>query len=236
MKVEYSKPIPVVEDPAPSKEVLFEDEAMVPVEETERLDIKMMYPLLGFRHGDPRCMLRETVHGMLQAAADLLPEGYRLRVWDAWRPFALQQELFEVYSVDIVKEFKLEKLSVEEREDFVAKFVSIPIPDQDYPPLHTTGGAVDVTILDPAGKELAFGCDFDAFTDKTRTAYFESDAGAASPEAAMFRDNRRMLYNVMLAAGFTNLPSEWWHFDYGDKIWSAITGKPAKYHGEFLIP
>jgi D-alanyl-D-alanine dipeptidase len=236
MNVEYSKPIPVTADPTPSEAVAFEEEPMVFVEPSGKIDIKMMYPILGFRHGDTRCMLRETVYRMLMEAADLLPEGYLLRVWDAWRPFALQQELFDVYSVDIEKEFHLEDLSPEEREAFIARFVSVPIPDRTLPPLHTTGGAVDVTILDPDGNELAFGCAFDAFTEKTRTAYYEGDASVVSPEAAIYRDNRRMLYNVMVAAGFTNLPSEWWHFDYGDKVWSAITGRPAKYRGEFLIP
>ena len=43
--------------------------------------------------------------------------------------------------------------------------------------------------------------------------------------------NRRMLYNVMTAAGFTNLPSEWWHYDYGDNMWAQLTGGKAIYAG-----
>ena len=33
-------------------------------------------------------------------------------------------------------------------------------------------------------------------------------------------DNRRLLYSVMHEAGFTNLPSEWWHYDAGDQLWA----------------
>ena len=39
----------------------------------------------------------------------------------------------------------------------------------------------------------------------------------------------------MLEAGFTNLPSEWWHFEYGDKNWSAVVDKPALYDGIFEL-
>lgn len=42
------------------------------------------------------------------------------------------------------------------------------------PPAHTTGGAIDLTLLDPEGRELPMGCGFDAFTDKTCAAYFEA--------------------------------------------------------------
>ena len=40
-----------------------------------------------------------------------------------------------------------------------------------------------------------------------------------------------MLYNVMTAAGFANLPSEWWHYDYGDNMWAQLTGGKAIYAG-----
>ena len=40
-----------------------------------------------------------------------------------------------------------------------------------------------------------------------------------------------MLYNVMTAAGFTNLPSEWWHYDYGDNMWAQLTGGKPFYAG-----
>lgn len=36
-------------------------------------------------------------------------------------------------------------------------------------------------------------------------------------------NNRRILYNSMIKAGFTNLPSEIWHYDYGDRFWSYYT-------------
>ena len=60
--------------------------------------------------------------------------------------------------------------------------------------------------------------------------HFEDDYDEAemSPEV---RDNRRLLYETMINAGFTNLPSEWWHYDYGTKFWGYFTGKKALYKG-----
>ena len=38
-----------------------------------------------------------------------------------------------------------------------------------------------------------------------------------------------ILYNSMIKAGFTNLDSEYWHYDYGDKNWADITGNDLLY-------
>ncbi|MGV8547019.1 M15 family metallopeptidase, partial [Pseudomonas aeruginosa] len=48
----------------------------------------------------------------------------------------------------------------------------------------------------------------------------------AEPDARQrrVRDHRRLLYHAMLDAGFSNLPSEWWHYDFGDQLWAWHTG------------
>ena len=71
------------------------------------------------------------------------------------------------------------------------------------------------------------GSAFDEFTDRTSTAYYENEKNE------VIRDNRRMLFHVMTEAGFTNLPSEWWHFDYGDRFWGFYNNCPAIYRGAF---
>ena len=37
----------------------------------------------------------------------------------------------------------------------------------------------------------------------------------------------------MTAVGFTNLSSEIWHYDYGDKNWAYYTKNPGLYKGVF---
>ena len=49
------------------------------------------------------------------------------------------------------------------------------------------------------------------------------------------RNNRRILYYTMTKVGFTNLPSECWHFDYGDRVWSYYKKMPAMYKGIFEL-
>lgn len=235
MKDYRSIPIPVVADPGNCKEIAFIDSPLVEIKENDKLEIQMQYPVLGFKNAEKRCFARKEVADMLYKAAESLPEGYKFRVWDLWRPFALQKELFTSYSAKIIKEFHLENLSEEERVAEISKFVANPVHDATYPPAHTTGGAIDLTMVGPDGNELEFGTAFDAFTDKTRAGYYETDAAKSEPDAEVIRGNRRMLYHTMTAAGFTNLPSEWWHYEYGDKNWAFVTRKPALYNGIFEV-
>ena len=62
--------------------------------------------------------------------------------------------------------------------------------------------------------------------DTAWSAYFEKNNSDLDA-----RENRRILYHAMLDAGFTNLPSEWWHYDYGTKFWGYFTGKQPLYEG-----
>lgn len=219
--------IHVVESPMRYTPAAFQNEEFVELTDDEHFSVCMQYPLLGMEHAQPLCYVRKEVYERLLAACRFLPGGYRLCIWDAWRPFALQKELYDRYSAEIVKRFALEQMSEKQRSAEIAKYVSLPEENRDVPPVHTTGGAVDVTILDADGRELEMGTAFDAFTEETHTAYFET-AGDT-----VIRDNRRLLYTAMTSAGFTNLPSEWWHYDYGDRFWGYYTDAPAMYRGVF---
>lgn len=227
------KAIPIIKDPGNCERKAFINSPLVDIKPSNKLLIDMQYPSLGFKNADKRCMARKEVVEMLYKAATLLPEGYKFVIWDAWRPFALQKELFTSYSSKIIKEFHLENLTEEEQEYEISKFIADPIPDEELPPAHTTGGAIDLTIIGPNGKYLDFGTDFDAFTEKTRAGYYETIDVENDSKAKTIRDNRRFLYNLMIEVGFSNLPSEWWHYEYGDKNWAEIQGKAALYKGIF---
>ncbi len=222
--------IPDVQDPSRYTEAAFTDSGFVELVTNDVLDVKMMYPLLGMRCAEQRCFLRQEAYDRLIDAAKKLPEGCRFRIWDAWRPFELQQELFREYAEKIITKFDLEDLDNSAKTAFISKYVSPPENNEDVPPVHTTGGAVDLTILDPQGNELDMGSGFDEFTDRTHTAYYESLSGG---RIQTIKENRRLLYHVMTESGFTNLPSEWWHYDYGDRFWAYYKEQPAIYRGVF---
>ena len=223
-------PIPHREDPERYTALCAVSSPFVELTRADGLDVCMQYPLKGLACGIPCCYVRQEVNERLLEAQNRLPNGWRLRIWDAWRPFALQQELYDRYSQQLLQQVHLETAPQEQQRRLLDKFISFPENDRTVPPVHTTGGAVDVTLIDAAGKELNMGTAFDAFGDEAMTNYYETIGNAE--EVAC---HRRILYSCMTAAGFTNLPSEWWHFDYGDRFWAYYNHTPALYSGAFTI-
>ena len=219
--------IPKVNEPETYELSAFQKSRFIEIFSDDKFEICMQYPILQMKNAETHCYVREEMFEHLLKATELLPYGYKFKILDAWRPFALQKELYEVYTDKIVKMFHLENCSQQERDRVIKKFVSLPVEDRRIPPVHTTGGAIDLTIMDEDGRELNMGTDFDEFTDCTCVDFFE---GTTDTE---IRDNRRLLYHIMTKAGFTNLPSEWWHYDYGDRFWAYYTRQPAMYSGKF---
>jgi D-alanyl-D-alanine dipeptidase len=221
------QPIPVIADPERYALQEFKDSEFVEIISDSHFVVEMQYPLLNMENAENKCFVRKEVYEHLLEAASKLPRGFRFKILDAWRPFALQHELYEKYAKDIIKEFELEGCTENQTKAVIRKFVSDPIPDRDVPPVHTTGGAVDLTIVNRNEIELEMGSAFDEFTDRTSTAYYEIEKNE------VIRDNRRLLFHVMTEAGFTNLPSDWWHFDYGDRFWGFYNNCIDIYRGAF---
>jgi D-alanyl-D-alanine dipeptidase len=73
---------------------------------------------------------------------------------------------------------------------------------------HTRGTAVDVTLVDKHGNELAMPSPFDDFTTAAHR-----DSKTMTPEQ---RANMMRLQDVMTKHGFEPYPFEWWHFDLHD--------------------
>jgi len=226
-----SRVIPDKPEPFVYLETSFIKSEFIELHSCDSFDIRMMYPELGMDNAEKGCFVRKEVFERLLKASENLPQGYRFRIWDTWRPFDLQFELFEKYSEKIIKDFGLEDQDSDIQHSVIISFVSRPVSDRNVPPVHTTGGAVDLTIIDPEGNELDMGSGFDEFSDRTYTTYYENNG--ADSQSEMIRENRRMLYYAMIDAGFTNLPSEWWHYDYGDRFWAFYTEQPAFFKGVF---
>lgn len=70
---------------------------------------------------------------------------------------------------------------------------------------HNRGAAVDLTLVDAGGAPLPMGTDYDAFGPRAHRDCTDLPAAAIA--------NRATLERLMRAAGFTGLPTEWWHFD-----------------------
>jgi D-alanyl-D-alanine dipeptidase len=72
---------------------------------------------------------------------------------------------------------------------------------------HNRGCAIDLSLIDlKTGKELDMPTGFDSFSKKAAS----TNTDLPKQEIA----NRALLKKVMVAHGFTELPTEWWHFDF----------------------
>lgn len=187
-----------------------------------QIRLEPIYFQQGIKGAISKFYLREGVVIRLERVLKLLPKNMELVVWDGWRPLATQQSLFDMFKTQISSE--MPTLSDEELIKRTSVYVSLPSSDPKKPSPHNTGGAVDLTIAYRGGDLLNMGTDFDDFTEKARTTFFEMDDSALTANEILYRDNRRLLYSIMTEVGFTNYPEEWWHFDYGNQFWASISG------------
>jgi D-alanyl-D-alanine dipeptidase len=171
------------------------------------IDVLHSYLTAGWRHAVDRQWLRAGALARLQQAAAALPPGFGIAVFDAWRPLALQQELFETISTEMGPG----------GQDAVAPPSAAP----QAPAPHLTGGAVDLTLT-WQGAPLALGTAFDEFTELARTRAFDHVADPV-------RGLRRLLYHTLRQQDFVVLAEEWWHFEFGTRLWSALADQPAQY-------
>lgn len=125
------------------------------------------------------------------------------------------------------------QLNEQQIEETTRKYVNPPARIGDaYVPPHLTGGAVDVTLFSVETKqEVEMGSRFDDCTEKAHALFYEQISPSDPPDFLLYRDRRNTLREAMTQAGFAPYEYEWWHFDYGDIMWSRATGKPA-----FLSP
>lgn len=71
--------------------------------------------------------------------------------------------------------------------------------------IHNKGAAVDITLVNSRGNELNMGTRFDFFGNEASHSYEKL------PNTIL--QNRKILKNIMITAGFKPLDSEWWHYN-----------------------
>ncbi|HSI52143.1 MAG TPA: M15 family metallopeptidase [Ideonella sp.] len=168
----------------------------------------------------PDFRLRSSAAQRIAAVAAALPPGTRLLVKEAYRPLAIQHRYFDRYLA------KLRGL----HPDMDATALRLLAARFIAPPdcaTHVTGGAVDVTLADAAGRELDMGTAYDASPEVSQNRCF---TGAEDIPAAA-RALRQCLVGAMQAQGFVNYPYEWWHWSFGDKYWAHGMGEAAAIYG-----
>jgi D-alanyl-D-alanine dipeptidase len=162
--------------------------------------------------------------------ASLAALGLEVYLFDAWRPQAVQRYFHGDWFPKWLSARRPDLTGAALAEE-VANYWAKPSDGPGSPSPHSTGGAVDLTLIHSDTQQPLFmGGIFDDVTSIAWTDAFEQSApGSMSEEEA--RANRRLLYWVMSEAGFANNPTEWWHYSWGDQMWAKLTGQPAAVYG-----
>ena len=128
-------------------------------------------------------LVRASVAERLAVAQKYLKEkGYGLKIWDAYRPQATQEKLWQATH----------------NRSYVAD------PKEGVGSMHTRGAAVDATLVDASGQDVPMPTDFDNFSPAAMMEYRGRDQTV--------RANLKLLQKAMAHGGFYGLRTEWWHF------------------------
>jgi zinc D-Ala-D-Ala dipeptidase len=146
--------------------------------------------------GLKRAYLQPDVAEKLAKAQKLLKDKfpeYSLIIFDAARPLRVQQTMWDTV-----------KMPLNEK----TKYLSNPKNGS----IHNFGAAVDLSIVFLDSVQLDMGTPFDYFGELAHPSKEQQmlDKGLLTQEQI---NNRKLLREVMIQAGFFNISTEWWHFN-----------------------
>lgn len=198
----------------------------------ELVDLLRTFPDLAFdleRHHVQKdsasiSFARRTIGEMLVKAQSFLPPRIRLLIKECHRPMSVQKGFWDGYSSYLRRTYPTwcETQIYDECSKFNAPLDVAP---------HTTGGAIDLTLVDERGAWLDMGTEFNASPHSARGATYTFASNISSEAKA----NRALLVGAMNSAGFANYPTEWWHWSFGDKYWAFIKAESKAIYGSVEI-
>lgn len=195
------------------------------------------YEKLGATYGkySPYYLRQNVVNRLIKAQnyLELLHPNWRIQIFDAYRPVAVQQFMVDYSFTMAVQERGLneaELTPVQNQEIWQAVYEiwAVPSLDAKTPPPHSTGAAVDVTLVDGDGQIVNMGSPIDELSERSHPDYYTN---SQQPAAQKYHAHRQLLCDVMLKAGFQRNPKEWWHFCYGDQMWAWLNNQPQACYG-----
>ena len=142
-------------------------------------------------------MTKDSLKALAIAAEDLRKQGYRLLIWDTYRPQKAVDDFVEWINNpnnagDKTFYPKLKKSQLLEGQYIMAKSG------------HSRGSTVDLTIIKKDGSFVDMGGTFDLFSEISHPDYKKL--------TKVQKKNRKILHDAMIKAGFKGIDSEWWHF------------------------
>ncbi len=148
-------------------------------------------------------MTIEAAEALKKVSDDVMKMGYRLKIYDAYRP---------QMGVDHFMRWA-ESNDTSMKKYFYPDIAKDRIIPEGYVAVksgHSRGSTVDLTLFDmKTGKELDMGGTFDYFGEKSHPDYKKITKTQYT--------NRMILREAMIKHGFKPLEEEWWHFTLKDE-------------------
>ena len=156
---------------------------------------------------EPAALLtREAAQALKEASREAMEQGFRLKVFDAYRPQK---------AVDHFVRWAKDPEDIRMKAFFYPELEKKKIIPQGYIAEHSghsRGSTVDLTLFDMATQQdVDMGGTFDFFGELSHPDY----SGVSEVQHA----NRMLLQSLMVKHGFRPLETEWWHFILDNEPW-----------------
>ena len=152
---------------------------------------------------------KEAALRLSDVSSDAAVRGYRLKIFDAYRPQK---------AVDHFMRWAEDPSDTRMKQFFYPDIKKNRlIPDGYIAALsgHSRGSTVDLTLFDMrTQKEVDMGSPFDFFGKLSHP-----DCRLVTPQQY---EDRMLLREMMLRRGFSPLPEEWWHFTLADEPYPDV--------------
>ncbi len=162
-------------------------------------------------------LMRYTVYKKLKEAQTRLPNKLRFCLYEAYRHPQLQKDLFAIH----LQQTKIRHPNWPHEQQFTeaTKLFSpmILLDGSINVAPHTTGGAIDVYLIDTDGNAIDMGIHPKDWMQDANGSLSLMDSEFISVEA---QNNRTIMHRALSSVGFVNYPTEYWHWSYGDRYWA----------------
>lgn len=146
---------------------------------------------------------KELAQALITARDRAAQLGYKLLLWDAYRP---QQAVSHFVRWCAQEEDGRTK---DKHYPNIERSQMIPMGYIAARSGHSRGSTIDLTLTDMEGRPIEMGGGFDLMDD---ISHHENPA--AGEEACR---NREILRSLMISCGFTDYINEWWHYRLKDE-------------------
>ena len=155
-------------------------------------------------HQPTALLTKEAAQALKAVSDDVIKKGYRLKIYDAYRP-----QMAVSHFARWAKDFKDTRMKPYFYPE-LKKDVLFPLGYIAEHSGHSRGSTVDLTLFDmTTEKEVDMGGTFDYFGQLSHPDYKKITKKQYQ--------NRMILREAMLAHGFKPLVEEWWHFTLKDE-------------------